>query len=95
MKSSSTSVELSIIDNSMLARKKQQRSKAPTAITPKTSTDKAKEVSKKKLFSDDLFLQEEIMFLRKKLDNKQRMIETLLQQYRKTHADSPSREHHF
>ena len=32
------------------------------------------------MFSDDLFLQEEIIFLRKKLDNKQRIIETLLQQ---------------
>ena len=46
----------------------------------KTSTYIAKEVSKKHLFSDDLFLQEEIIFLRKELDNKQRIIETLFQQ---------------
>ena len=80
MKSPSNPDELSIIDNSMLARKKQQRSKTPTPVTPKTSTYKAKEVSKKYLFLDDLFLQEEIMFLTKELDNKQRIIETLLQQ---------------
>ena len=64
----------------MLNRKKQQRSETPTLEIPKTSTYKAKEVSKKHLFLDDLFLQEEIMFLRKELDNKQRIIETLLQQ---------------
>ena len=41
MKSPSTPDELSIIDNSMLTRKKQQRSKTPTPVTPKTSTYKA------------------------------------------------------
>ena len=79
MKSPSTPDELSIIDNSMLTRKKQQPSKTPTPVTPKTPTYKAKEVSKKHLFSDDLFLQKEIIFLRKVLDNKQSIIETLLQ----------------
>ena len=58
----------------MLTRKKQQRSKTPTPVTSKTSTYKAKEVSKKRLFTNNLFLQEEIMFLTKKLDNKQRII---------------------
>ena len=32
------------------------------------------------MFADDLFQQEEIIFLRKVLDNKQRITETLLQQ---------------
>ena len=41
MKTHSTPDELSIIDNSMLTRKKQQRSKTPTPVTPKTSTYKA------------------------------------------------------
>ena len=96
MKSPSTPNELSIIDSSMLTRKKQQQSKTPSTITPKTSTYKAKEVSKKHLFSNDLFLQEEIMFLRKELDNKQRILETLLQQISENvNADSPSSEHHF
>ena len=63
MKSPSTPDELSIIDNSMLTRKNQQPSKTP--VTPKTPTYKAKEVSRKHLFADDLFLQEEIIFLRK------------------------------
>ena len=36
MKSPSTPDELSIIDNSMLTRKKQQASKPPTSITPKS-----------------------------------------------------------
>ena len=80
VKSLSTPDELSITDNSMLTRKKQQPSETPTTVTPKTSTYKAKEVSKKHLFLDDLFLQEEIMLLRKELDNKQRITEALLQQ---------------
>ena len=80
MKSTSTPDKLSVIDNSMLTRKKQQRSKTPTPVTPKTSTYKTKEVSKKHLSLDDLLLQEETMFLRNELDNKQRIIETLLQQ---------------
>ena len=80
MKSPSTPDELSIIDDSKLTRKKQQPSKIPTPVTTKTSTYKAKEVSRKHLFSDDLFLHEEIIFLRKELDNKQQIIETLLQQ---------------
>ena len=79
MKSPSTPDELSVIDNSMLTRKKQQPNKTPTPVTPKTPTYKAKEVSKKHLFSDNLFLQKEIIFLRKELDNKQRIIKTLLQ----------------
>ena len=65
MKSPSTPDELSIIDNSKLTRKYQQRSKSPTPVTRKTSTYKAKEVSKKHLFSDGMFLQEEIIFLRR------------------------------
>ena len=80
MKSPSTPDELSVIVNSMLTRKKQQRGETPTPVTPKSSTYKAKEISTKHLFSDDLLLQEEIMFLRKELDNKQRITETLLQQ---------------
>ena len=64
----------------MLNRKKEQRNGTPTLEIPKTSTYKAKEVSKKHLFSDDLFLQEEIMFLRKELNNKQQIIETMLRQ---------------
>ena len=64
----------------MLTRKKQQPSKNPAPVTPKTSTYKEKIVSRKHLFSDGLFLQKEIIFLMKELDNKQRIIETLLQQ---------------
>ena len=51
VKSLSTPDELSITDNSMLTRKKQQPSETPTTVTPKTSTYEAKEVSKKHLFS--------------------------------------------
>ena len=80
MKSPSTPEELSIIDNSMLTRKKQRPSKTPTPVTTKTPTYKAKEVSRKYLFSDSLFLQEKNIFLRKELENKQRITETLLQQ---------------
>ena len=79
MKSPSTPVEWSIFDNSRLTRKKQP-SKTPTPVTTKTPAYKAKKVSRKHLFSDDLLLREEIIFLRKELDNKQRIIETLLQQ---------------
>ena len=79
MKSPSTPDELSIIDNSMLTRKKQQRNKTPTPVTPKSFTYKANEVSKKHLFSNDLFLQEEIMFLRKN-ETINKITETLLQQ---------------
>ena len=64
----------------MLTRKKQERRETSTSLTPKTSTYKASEVSIKHLFSDDSFLQEEIMFLRNELDSKQRITETLLQQ---------------
>ena len=77
--SPSTPDETSIFDNAMLTSKKKQSSTTPIPVTLKTPTDKAKEVSRKHLFSDDLFLQEEIIFLRKELDNKQRIIETLLQ----------------
>ena len=56
IKSPSTPVELSIIDNCRLTRKKQQPSKTPTPVTTKTLAYKAKEVSKKHLFSDELFL---------------------------------------
>ena len=64
----------------MLTSKKQQPSTTPMPVTPKTPIYNAKEVSRKHLFSDDSFLKEEIIFLRKELDNKQQIIETLLQQ---------------
>ena len=83
MKSPSTPYELSIIDNSILTGVKRQPSKIPTPVTPQLATYKAKEASRKHLFSYDLYLQGEIIFLRKELDNKQRIIETLLQKYRK------------
>ena len=70
---------ISIFDNGMLTSKKQQPSTTPIPVTPKTPTYKAKEVSRKHLFSDDSFLKEEIIFLRKELD-KQRITEMLLQQ---------------
>ena len=78
--SPSTPDEISIFGKVMLTSKKQQPSTTPIPVTPKTPTYKAKEVSRKPLFSDDLFLQEEIIFLRKELESKQRIIETLLQQ---------------
>ena len=71
MKSPSTLEELSTIDNSMLTRKKQQPSKIRTPITTKTPPYKVIYVFRKHLFSDDF---------RKELHNKQRIIETLLQQ---------------
>ena len=71
MKSPSTLEELSTIDNSMLTRKKQQPSKIQTPITTKTPPCKVMYVFRKHLFSDDF---------RKELHNKQRIIETLLQQ---------------
>ena len=46
MKSPSTPDELLIIDNSMLTTNNQQRSGTTISVTPKTSTYKAKEVSK-------------------------------------------------
>ena len=64
----------------MLTSKKQQPNTTPIPVTRKTLTNKSKEVSRKHLFSDDSFLKEEIIFLRKELDSKQRIIETLLQQ---------------
>ena len=64
-----------------------------TWVTLKTPTYKAKEVSEKHLFLGGLFLQEEIIFLGKELDNKQIIIETLLQQM--LEADSPSKEYHL
>ena len=76
----STPDETSIFDNAMLTSKKKQPSITPIPVTPKTPTYKAKEVSRKHLFPDDFFLQEETIFLRKELDNKQRINETLLQQ---------------
>ena len=42
MKPPSTPDELSIIDNPMVTRKKQQRSKTSTPVTPKTFTYNAK-----------------------------------------------------
>ena len=63
----------------MLTRKKQQPSTTPIQVTPKTPSYKAKEVSRKYLFSDDLLLQVKIIFVRKQLDNKQRIIEKLIQ----------------
>ena len=77
--STSTPDEISIFDNVMLTSKEQQPSTTPILITPKTPTLKVKEVSRMYLFSDDLFAQEEMIFHRKELDNKQ-IIETLLQQ---------------
>ena len=77
----------------MLTSKKKQPSITPIPVTPRTPTYKAKEVSRKHLFSEDLFQQEEIIFLRKELDNKKRIIETLLQRLsEKCQADSTSRE---
>ena len=78
--SPNTPDEMSIFNNAMLTSKKKQPSTTPIPVIPKTPTYKGKEVSRKHLFSDDLFLQEEIIFLRKELVNKQRIIETLLQQ---------------
>ena len=78
--SPSTPDEISIFDNAMLTSKKQQPNTTPIPVTRKTLTNKSKEVSRKHLFSDDSFLKEEIIFLRKELDSKQRIIETLLQQ---------------
>ena len=72
--------EISIFDNTMLTSKKQQPSTTPMPVTPKTPIYNAKEVSRKHSFSDDSFLKKEIIFLRKELDNKQQIIETLLQQ---------------
>ena len=77
--SPSTPDEISIFDNAILTSKKQQPSTTPIPLTPKTSTYKDKEVSRKHLFSEDLFQQEEIIFFRKELDNKQRITETLPQ----------------
>lgn len=69
----------------MLTRKKQQPSKTPIPVAPKTSTYEAKEVSKTYLFSDELFLQKEKIFLRKELSNKQRINETLQQLISENH----------
>ena len=80
-KSSSTPDELSIINHANYKKpKKTQPSKTPSPLTPETPTYKTKVVSRIHLFSDDLFLQEEITFLRKELYNYQRIIETLVQQ---------------
>ena len=57
--STSTPDEISIFDNAMLTSK-EQPSTTPIPVTPKTPTFKAKEVSRMHLFSDDLFVQEEI-----------------------------------
>ena len=88
--SPSTPDQISIFDNAMLTSEKQQPSTTPVPVTPKTPTYKAKEVSRKHLFLDDLFLQEEIIFFRKKLGNKQRIIKTVLRQILEN--VSPSRE---
>ena len=80
MKSPSTPDEWSITDSSLLTRKNEQPGKTPTPATTKTPTYKAEEVSRKHLFLDDLFLQEEIVFLRTELDSKQRIAEILLKQ---------------
>ena len=88
MKSTSSPNELSLIGNSMLIRKKQQPSKTQNSrntVTPKTSIYKTKEVSKTYLFSDELFLQKEKIFLRKELSNKQRINETLQQLISENH----------
>ena len=62
--SPSTPDEISIFGNAMLTRKKQQPSTTPVHITPTTPIYKAKEVSRKHLFSDELFFQE-VFFLRR------------------------------
>ena len=56
--------EISIFGNTMLTRKKQQPNTTPVPIAPTTPIYKAKEVSRKHLFSDELFFQEEF-FLRR------------------------------
>ena len=56
--SPSTPDEISIFGYAMLTRKKQQPSTTPVHITPTTPVYKAKEVSRKHLFSDELFFQE-------------------------------------
>ena len=78
--SPSTPDEISVFDNAMLTSKKQQPSTNSIHATHKIPIYKAKEVFRKHLLSDDLFLQEKIIFLRKELDKKQQIIETLLQQ---------------
>ena len=70
MTSPSTPDEISVFDNTMLTSKKEQASTTPIPVTPKTATYKAREVSRKHLVSEDLFLQEEITFLREELGNK-------------------------
>ena len=68
----STPDEISIFGNSMLTSKKLQPSTTPSPVTSKAPTYKRKEVPRKYLFSDDFFLQKEITFLWKELDNKYR-----------------------
>ena len=66
----STPDETSIFGNSMLTSKKLQPSTTPIPVTPKAPTYNTKEVPRKHLFSDGFFLQKEITFLWKELDNK-------------------------
>ena len=54
--SCSTPDEIPVFDNVMLTSKKQQPSTTPTPVATKTPTYKAKEVSRKHLFSDDLYI---------------------------------------
>ena len=56
LSSPSTPDEISVFDNAMLTSKKQQLRTNSLHATHKTPTYKAKEVSRKHLFSDDLFL---------------------------------------
>ena len=56
--SPNTPDEISVFDNTMLTSKKKHPSTTPIPVTHKTPTYKAKEVSRKHLFSEDLFLQE-------------------------------------
>ena len=87
--SPSTPDEISIFDNAMLTSQKQQPSIAPIPVTPKTPTYKAKEVSRKHVFGWHIPAGRNYFF-RKKLDDKQRIIKTLLQQILEN--VSPSRE---
>ena len=67
----------------MLIRKKQQPGKTTTPVTPNTPTFKTREVSKSHLFSDDLFLQRETIFLRTKLDINNESLKPCYNKYQK------------
>ena len=71
--SPSTPDEMSVFDNALLTWKKKQPSTTPIPVTPKTLT-----ITQKKFLESIYF---RIIFLRKELDNKQWITETLLQQF--------------